>query len=243
MARQISDKGIALMKRFEGFRADAYPDPGHGWTRATIGYGHTAAAGPPNVVRGMTVTRAEAMKIFRRDLRKFERSVERAVKVPLRQHQFDACVSLAYNIGAANFRKSSVLKHINAGDMAAAARAFGNWTRSNGRVMRGLVRRRKAEARLFANASRTYRAAATGMISTGATISAGALIAGDTVVDIAREVSGQFDWGKYLLLAVLVAGIAGTLWGFARTLWVKADERRAEQLAHDHWVAADNEAG
>ena len=242
MARRISDKGLALIKRFEGFRAKAYPDAGYGWERATIGYGHTSAAGAPKVVKGMTVTRAEAGRILRKDLRKYERAVERALKVPVEQHQFDAMVSLCFNIGPAGFRRSSVLKHVNAGDDRRAARAFMGWTKSNGKVLKGLVRRRRAEAKMFANTSRTYKAAATGLAGTGASMGAGLGLMGGEVMDIAREVSYDFTWGKYLLLALMIAGIGGIIWGFVRTIWAKADERRAEKIAHDEWMAGEGGA-
>src|SRR5690606_6833672 len=75
--------------------------------------------------------------------------VDRLVKVPLKQHQFDALVSFAYNAGIGNLRSSTLLRKLNARDFAGAALEFHRWNRSNGKVLPGLVRRRAAEALLF----------------------------------------------------------------------------------------------
>jgi len=81
----------------------------------------------------------------------FEQLVTAMVKVPLKQHQFDALVSFAYNVGGGNLRSSTLLRKLNAGDYDGAALEFHKWNRSNGKVLPGLVRRRAAEALLFQN--------------------------------------------------------------------------------------------
>ena len=146
---KTSDRGIALIKHHEGVRLAAYPDPGKGWAIPTIGYGHTSAAGPPAVYKGMKITQAGADAILRQDLAKFERYVTDAVKVPLSQNEFDALVSFTFNLGPGNLRSSTLLKKLNAGDRAGAADEFLKWTKAGGKTLPGLVKRREAERALF----------------------------------------------------------------------------------------------
>lgn len=143
---KTSDKGVALIKAHEGLRLTAYADPVGVWT---IGYGHTTAAGPPKVERGMKITDAGADAILRQDLAKFEGYVSSAVKVPLNQNEFDALVSFTFNLGPGNLRSSTLLKKLNAGDRAGAADEFLKWTKAGGKTLPGLVKRREAERALF----------------------------------------------------------------------------------------------
>ena len=143
---KTSDRGIALIKAHEGLRLQAYQDPVGVWT---IGYGHTTAAGPPKVERGMKITDAGADAILRQDLAKFEGYVSSAVKVPLNQNEFDALVSFTFNLGPGNLRSSTLLKKLNAGDRAGAADEFLKWTKAGGKTLPGLVKRREAERALF----------------------------------------------------------------------------------------------
>lgn len=149
---KTSPKGIALIKEFEGLRTEAYKCPAGIWT---IGYGHTAAAGHPNVIRGMEITAAEAESILIRDLRQYERAVSAAVKRPLNQGQFDACVSLCFNIGISAFTGSTVVRRINAGRMSEVPAAFMMWNKAKdpqtgvSRELPGLTRRRRAETALW----------------------------------------------------------------------------------------------
>ena len=83
------------------------------------------------------------------DLKKFESTVNSAVTVPINQNQFDALVSLAYNIGTGAFKESTLLKKLNLGDYKAAAAQFAVWNRGGGKVMQGLVNRRAVERKLF----------------------------------------------------------------------------------------------
>lgn len=146
---ETSDRGLALIKQHEGLRLEAYPDAGYGWGRATIGYGHTAQAGPPGVVQGMKITVSDAEQILRNDLRKFEGYVKSAVHVPLNQHQFDALVSWTFNLGPGNLKTSTMLRKLNAGDYQGAADEMLRWNKSNGKVLAGLTKRREAERALF----------------------------------------------------------------------------------------------
>ena len=138
----ISQRGIDLIKEFEGFRSKAYKCPAGVWT---IGYGHTAGVKP-----GMTVTREQGEAMLRKDLKIYERHVSEALgDVQTSQGQWDALVSFCYNAGPGNLRKSSMLRLHKQGKYQAAAQAFMAWTKGGGRVLPGLVRRRKAEKALY----------------------------------------------------------------------------------------------
>lgn len=147
---RMTAEGLALIKRFEGFRADAYRDAVGVWT---IGFGHTAQAGPPAVMAGMRVSREEAAAILAADVEQFATGVRAAVTVPLSDGQFSALVSFTYNVGLGAFRGSSVLKAVNAGDFAAVPGRLALWVKAGGRTLPGLVKRRAAEAALFARAT------------------------------------------------------------------------------------------
>lgn len=147
-ARTVGPRGIALMHSFEGCRLEAYPDPGsrdgHPWT---IGWGSTG----PGIAKGVVWTQAQADERFARDLNeKYGAAVDKMLgDSPTTQSQFDAMVSLAYNIGTGALQKSTVMRRHKAGDFAGAADAFAMWVKNDGKVMRGLVRRRLAEADLY----------------------------------------------------------------------------------------------
>lgn len=138
---ETSRVGRDFIKGYESLRLSAYDD---GVGVVTIGYGHTATARP-----GMVITRAQAEQLFLRDLAPKERCVNSAVRVPLSQSQFDALVSLAFNIGCGAFQNSTLLKHLNAGNYRAAAAEFPKWNKGGGKVLGGLVKRRAAEVRMF----------------------------------------------------------------------------------------------
>lgn len=139
---KISNAGLSLIKGFEGFRSKAYVCPAG---VLTIGYGHTG----PDVKPGMTVTEERGTELLAKDVSRFERAVDKFVKVPLTQNQYDALVSFTYNVGEGNFQSSTLLKKLNAKDYAGAAAQFNRWNRGGGKVLSGLVRRRAAERKLF----------------------------------------------------------------------------------------------
>lgn len=142
----ISSKGLELLMAREGVRTRAYRDS---VGVLTIGVGHTSMAGAPKVRLGMVITLDEAMSILRHDVVKYEDVVERHVKVRMTQYEFDALVSLCFNIGEGNFRKSSVVRFMNAGDKRTAANRFLAWNKAGGRVLKGLVTRRNSERAQF----------------------------------------------------------------------------------------------
>ena len=139
-----SDNGFALSKSFEGLRLTAYQDVGGVWT---IGYGHTG----PNVRAGLTITQAEADALLRSDVEDAVTFVNRAVNVPITQNQFDALVDFCFNCGRGSLLQSTLLRKVNIGDFAGAAAQFALWDHAGGEVVEGLVKRRTAEAELFAS--------------------------------------------------------------------------------------------
>lgn len=123
---KMSAEGRKRLTQREGVRLKAYKDSVGIWT---IGIGHTSMAGPPTVTPGLTITKEECDAIFARDLVKYENAVNNAVKVPLLQNEFDALVSLCYNIGPGGLARSTVIKKLNAGDKQGAANAFMAWVK------------------------------------------------------------------------------------------------------------------
>jgi len=146
---QVSDAGIELIKSFEGFRANAYPDPKSGGDPWTVGYGTTKFPSGRPVKQGDKVTPGQAELYLREDVKKFANSVDALVTVPLKQCQYDALVSFVYNLGATNFRTSTLLKKLNAKDYKGAADEFLRWVSPGSSVEAGLRRRRTAERDLF----------------------------------------------------------------------------------------------
>lgn len=139
-------KNIDAIRGHEGLRLVAYLDSVGVWT---IGYGDTG----PDVVKGLVITKAQAEERLRGRLREFEGYVNRLVKVELTQNQFDALVSLVYNIGPTNFSTSTLLRKLNASDYLGAADQFPVWNKGRvGRklvVINGLTNRRREERELF----------------------------------------------------------------------------------------------
>lgn len=146
-----SPAGVKLMHDFEGCRLQAYADPGsddgHPWT---IGWGSTG----PGIAKGVVWTQQQADDRFAADLAKFAAKVRDVLGgAKTTGPQFDAMVSLAYNIGVGAFSKSTVLRKHRAGDYPGAQAAFAMWNKNDGAVMAGLTRRRAAEAARYGAAS------------------------------------------------------------------------------------------
>lgn len=141
-ALTISPQGLALIQKFEGLRLSAYKDAVGIWT---IGYGHTG----PDVSPGMTITKEQALDLLRKDVARFETCVRENVKVPITQNQFDALVSLCFNIGCTAFANSTLVRLLNQKDYVSAAAEFAKWHKAKGRALEGLLRRRVDEMRLF----------------------------------------------------------------------------------------------
>lgn len=146
---RISEKGVALIKQFEGCRLTAYPDPGTGGAPWTIGYGWTHPVDGKPVKPGMTIDQDTADRLLKTGLVSYENDVLKLVRVKLTQGQFDALVSFAYNVGSRALSTSTLLKKLNAGDIKGAADEFLRWNKAGGKVMPGLTNRRKAERDVF----------------------------------------------------------------------------------------------
>jgi len=140
----ISQKGIDLIKSFEGLKLTSYIDA---VGVLTIGYGHTGA----DVYANQVITEKEAEALLRRDLNAFELSVNKLISVPLDQEQFDALVSFAFNCGSGALQESTLRKRINNGEKAnnVAKEEFPKWVKGTNGPLPGLVRRREAEVQLF----------------------------------------------------------------------------------------------
>ena len=145
MSKTTGEKGLALIKQFEGLRLDAYICPAG---VPTIGYGTTKVNGQAVKVPS-TITESQANDYLKSDVKTFEQAVNSAVTVPVTQNQFDALVSFTYNLGPGNLRSSTLLKKLNAADYAGAADEFPKWNKSGGKELAGLTRRRNAERDLF----------------------------------------------------------------------------------------------
>jgi len=145
----ISWDGVVEIAASEGCRLAAYPDPVSKGEPFTIGYGMTRRADGSKVTRGMVITQDEADAEFCVLLTDFTNDVKEVVNVPANENQLASMVSLAWNIGIAGFRGSSVLKAHNRGDFDAASRAFGLWNKAGGKVIKGLTLRRAREAALY----------------------------------------------------------------------------------------------
>jgi lysozyme len=142
-----------VIRHYEGCSLKAYQDIVGVWT---IGYGDTE-----NVNPGMVITQQEAEeRLTRRLRREFEPGVRAVVNEPIQQGQFDAMVSLAYNIGVSAFANSTLVKLFNAGDVQLAADQFPRWDKAGGKSVKGLRRRRAAERALFLGANAAYAIAA-----------------------------------------------------------------------------------
>lgn len=139
----MSDAGVAFLKRHEGRSLKAYDDGTGVWT---IGYGHTG-----DVKKGDTLTPHQVDELLRFDLEKFEEGVERLFPAGyLKQCEFDALVSLAFNIGLGNLANSTLRRTLLSDKpRAAVADWFLVWRKAGGEVMRGLVKRREEERALF----------------------------------------------------------------------------------------------
>lgn len=175
--RKINDLGMSLVHAFEGCKLKAYPDPASplaaemrkppnarkkDWEKLsgdpwTVGWGSTGIddfkldenGKPTKIGPDTTWTQAQADDRSRRDLESFAKSVSSLLKREVNDNQFAALVSFAYNVGSGNLKNSTLLKLVNEGKFQQAADEFLKWTKAQGKVLPGLVKRREAERRLF----------------------------------------------------------------------------------------------
>ncbi|MDX7998067.1 lysozyme [Xenorhabdus sp. Reich] len=140
----ISENGINKIKSYEGLRLKAYPDPATGAEPWTIGYGHTRG-----VKSGQVITAQQAEAFLHQDLIPIYDAIQRLVKVPLTQGQFDALCSFIFNLGIGNFMHSTLLKKLNLRNYKGAAGEFLKWDRADGRELPDLRLRRESEQQTF----------------------------------------------------------------------------------------------
>lgn len=150
-ASRLSDAGVRFIAGYEGFRSALYNDAAD---HCTIGYGHLIHHGlcngsePAHYRTGLS--QVDALALLKEDAAGMARAVKDSVNVPLNQGQFDALVSFVFNVGPGNFQSSTLLRRLNAGDYAGVPRELKKWVNAGGRPLQGLIRRRAAEAELFA---------------------------------------------------------------------------------------------
>lgn len=140
----ITENSINLIKTFEGYRSNAYPDPGSGGAPWTIGFGHTK-----DVKRGDVCTMEEAIAWLYQEATEASLQVLNVVTVPISQNQLDALTSFVYNTGIGTFKKSTLLKLLNLHQYDNAAKEFTKWIYAAGVSLPGLIKRRQAEKELF----------------------------------------------------------------------------------------------
>lgn len=140
--KRLNSEGYEIIKQHEGLRLDAYQDVAGYWT---IGYGHLIQ--PDENYQSITIEMATALLI--EDVARFEKAVNKNVKVPLTQNMFNALVSFAFNVGVAAFEKSTLLQKLNKGDYIGANEELKRWVYAGGEVYSGLEKRREQEQRLF----------------------------------------------------------------------------------------------
>ena len=145
--RNISKTGLDVIKRFEGFSPTVYIClAGY----PTIGYGHVVKPQErEQFADGITAEQAETL--LRQDVQTAERAVLRLITVPLTDGQFDALVSFTFNLGAGALQRSTLRRRVNRGDHAGVPAELRKWVWAGGRKLEGLVKRRKAEAFMYAS--------------------------------------------------------------------------------------------
>lgn len=226
---KTNQKGVALIIEFEGFRSEAYiPVPGD---VPTIGFGFVKG-----VKMGDRMTRSEAAERLKRELVEYEMGVLSACTLTPNENEFAALVSFAFNCGVSALRKSSIIKAHNRGDKQAAARAFGLWNKSGGKVYAGLTRRRAAESALYLTPVAIDEVVMPQSVDseapmTASTINRASVVAGGTatVAAVTETIStinqvkyGVESLGDWLVPVLLVAVVA--LCGYV--VWQRLHQRK-----------------
>ena len=141
---KLNKAGIDLIKKFEGCKLTAYPDPATGGDPWTIGWGSTKG-----VKKGDVWTQKQADDALATECEEWCKGILKLVKAQLNDNQFSALVSFVHNVGLGNFGKSTMLKLINQNKLKEASEEFVKWNKAAGKVMAGLTKRRQAEKDLF----------------------------------------------------------------------------------------------
>ena len=144
---KVNKLGIDMMHHFEGCRLQAYQCSAKVWT---IGWGNTYYQDKKPVKQGDKVTQDQADELFEMIMNEFAIEVRNALTKEVNENQFSALVCFAYNVGIGNLKKSTLLRKVNVNpDDETIAEEFAKWNKAGGKVLNGLVRRRKAEADLY----------------------------------------------------------------------------------------------
>jgi lysozyme len=147
MEKTLSENGIELLKKLEGFRSKMYLDSAG---LPTIGYGTLIDSEHEKWMLTAEISKDKATELLKKDLERFEIAIRDTVKVDLTQDQYDALVLFTYNVGEGNFRRSTLLKRINSKAGREDIKAqFLRWVNAGGKRIEGLVKRRTAEIELF----------------------------------------------------------------------------------------------
>lgn len=145
--RRVTEAGLNLIKRFEGFSHAIYICPvGY----PTIGYGHVVLAHEQDQF-ATGITQAEATELLRKDVRIAERAVLRLISVPLTDGQFDALVSFTFNLGAGALQRSTLRRKVNCREHESVPAELMKWVWAAGKRLPGLIRRRRAEALAYSS--------------------------------------------------------------------------------------------
>lgn len=216
--------GIAIIKEFEGLRLESYLCPAGVWT---IGYGTTKGVQP-----NMCISEAKAEELLREDLASFEAGIQNTLNgIALNENQFSALVSLCYNCGLAPIKQGNTIRRtLEAGDYSGAADGFLLWRKAGGRVLEGLVRRRKRERELFLSGSSTLAApASTGNAASakGSSTRIVVKVTQDTFLKASMKQQSELadNEKKFLKAGVLMAGeLRGKDAGHFK-VWLEEDEK------------------
>lgn len=222
---KLTQEGLDLIKSFEGFSSTWYKCPAGIWT---IGFGHTEAAGPPKYEKNQAITKSQGEQILRSDLAQYEQAVMDAVTVPLSDEQYSALVSFCYNVGPNAFRKSSVLKAVNASRHDLVPSRLALFTKGGGKVLQGLVRRRQVEGQMYASGvedgdvypsteitpviGKASYASSTNIAAGIGTVAMTTAAVNQITSDVSQTASTAGFNPQWAIVGLLALGIIGALW-------------------------------
>lgn len=147
---QAEEVALSIAKPFEGFEPNPYPDPGTGAEPWAIGFGSTHdASDKPVTPQTPPIAFGEACDLAMRDMYRAFQAIAGEIAAPMTVHEIAAVMDFVYNVGAGNFKNSTLLRLINLKQYALAAQQFERWDEAGGKVMAGLLRRRLAEEQIF----------------------------------------------------------------------------------------------
>ncbi len=233
-SRRINEAGVSIIKEFEGLRLESYLCPAKVWT---IGYGTTRGVKP-----GMVITPQKAELLLRDDVVSFERGIQQTLNdIPLNDNQFSALVSLCYNCGLAPIKSGNTIRHtLEAGDYEGAADGFLLWKKAGGRVLEGLVRRRKRERELFLDHVASSPSASAPVPDSNNTgfIRIVVKVTHDTFLkaSIKQQAELADHEKKFLAAKTLMAGELRDKVGVHYKVWLEEDEKDEEWFLYEGHV-------